>query len=327
MKRLENKIRRLVEELEKEVPRARCHEAWAEEAQGHLEVLERSLRARAGSDEPDHGESLLTLRNLLERFGEECGGRWQARLDAVSAVAQELHGEMQSSAELVRLGELSATVAHEIRNHVCGVLFSLEVLESKMDPDDSRNAVLRNVRAEAEKMEKIVENLLHFARRYVPQLVLCDLETAVRRSIDSVRSHLGKKEIVTDLKLSLKCDELEMDHRLMQSVFRNILLNAADASPTGGRIEIELFDIGRDSVAAAFKDHGEGIGPERIEKIFEPFHTSKAKGTGLGLAVSKKIVDAHNGVIEVASEPGKGSTFTVKLPRKQMGGQRQCELC
>jgi signal transduction histidine kinase len=195
------------------------------------------------------------------------------------------------------------------------MLFSLDVLRTKMDDDDSRTVLLDNVRREAERMEKIVQNLLHFARNYKPRLAPCEIEQIVRASIEAVESILKKRNVTVELRNCARDGRAAVDRELMSQVFKNLLTNSVEASPAGRALVAEVLDVGEGRIGIAFTDKGEGVNEEDIARIFEPFHSSKEKGVGLGLAVSKKIVEAHSGWIEVRSERGKGTTFTVVLPR------------
>ena len=147
--------------------------------------------------------------------------------------------------DLATLGELSASVAHEIRNPLCGILLSLEVLQTKMDPDDSRNILLNNLHREALKMERVVNNLLHFARHYQPRPVVCELGDVVLKTIDSIKAHLQKRQIEVRVRRSAIRCEAEVDPDLVQQVFRNILLNSVDACPKGSRLDVDLAPGGR----------------------------------------------------------------------------------
>jgi signal transduction histidine kinase len=284
-----------------------------------------ALRARF-EEGRQHGaaeliECLAEARLRLEGLRTEVLESWSGRLSKLADLAEDLRRELNRQSGLTALGELSASVAHEIRNPLCGILLSVEVLKTKMDGTDSRRALLDNLHREAERMEAIVENLLHFARHYEPRPVACRLGEVVGRSIESVRSHLGKNRMDVRVDRAVADCAVELDPDLMQQVFSNLLLNSVDACPPGSTIRVGLAARGSGEVAVAFRDTGQGIPPDLMGRIFEPFFTSKPKGIGLGLSVSKKIVEAHNGRIEVSSEPGKGATFTVVVPCRA-GGQQ-----
>ncbi len=281
----------------------------------HLESLETAIAASGSPDEQSR-QALECLREAIDEARAACLDQWTKQIEGWSGALEALAGSYGSLLDLATLGELSASVAHEIRNPLCGILLSLEVVQTKMDPEDSRNILLNNLHREALKMERVVNNLLHFARHYQPRPVVCELGDVVLRTIDSLKVHLEKRQLdVRVHRSAIRC-EAEVDPDLVQQVFRNILLNSADACPRGSRLDVELGVAEDEAVAVAFTDQGEGIEEGRLARIFDPFFTSKTSGVGLGLSVSKKIVDAHHGRIDVQSKLGQGSRFTVVLPSK-----------
>ena len=316
MRKTEASIRRLLDELAEERRRLLRSRCLFEEAVRHVEDLSDQL-SEQGADTAALRGSVANIREQVARLRDASAEQWAERLTRWMDLAEELSREISQSLGLVRLGELSASVAHEIRNPLCGILLSVEVLQTKMDADDSRAVLLDNLHREAEKMEKVVNNLLHFARHYKPRLAPCRMADLVAHSIESVKSHLKKKQMEVKVRHSeLNC-EAQVDSHLVQQVFSNILLNSIDACPPGSSVTVEMTVADEPPhVAVAFRDEGEGIAGDQLDRIFEPFFTSKPNGIGLGLSVSKKIVEAHNGRIEVASEPGEGTTFTVIFPRQ-----------
>ncbi len=284
-------------------------------AAAHLESLEAAMAA-GGCPGRQGREALACLRKAIDEARGLCVEQWTRQVERWASALEALGARFGSLLDLATLGELSASVAHEIRNPLCGILLSLEVMQTKMDPEDSRNILLNNLHREALKMERVVNNLLHFARRYQPRPVVCELGDVVLRTIDSIKTHLQKRQIdVRVRRLAIRC-EAEVDPDLVQQVFRNILLNSVDACPKGSRLDVDLGPADGQAVAVAFTDCGEGIQEERLARIFDPFFTSKSSGVGLGLSVSKKIVDAHHGRIDVESKVGHGTRFTVVLPSK-----------
>jgi signal transduction histidine kinase len=287
MRRAEGCVRRLLDELVQERRQFLSRERSFQEAVAAVDGLSERIRAgQAGGG--DLLASLADVRRELDGLRGEFALAWAERLRRWMDMLEELSGEVSREAGLSALGELSASVAHEIRNPLCGILLSVEVLQTKMDAEDSRRALLDNLQREAEKMEKVVNNLLHFARHYKPRLVRCEMADLVSKSVESVKAHLRKKQMEVSVQRGAAGCHAEVDPDLLQQVFSNILLNSVDACVAG---------------------------------IFDPFFTSKPNGIGLGLSVSKKIVEAHRGRIEVASELGKGATFTVILPRQANGEQ------
>jgi two-component system NtrC family sensor kinase len=219
-------------------------------------------------------------------------------------------------------------VAHEINNPISGVL-NLSMLLQRMLKDDGvppeRLAEFRKylsqVTSETARVGRIVSDLLAFSRRSKPQRVPADLNRIVKTTLSLVqhKMKLSNVEVVADLK-----DELpaaQCDSSQVQQVVLNLLLNAAEA--TQGRAERRVnvsTEPGDGCVILTVSDNGEGIAPENLARIFDPFFTTKpeGKGVGLGLAVSYGIIQAHGGEIEVRSQVGQGTTFTVTLPLEQV---------
>ena len=270
-----------------------------------------------GASSEDPQARLADVQEQLRKLRIRLDHRRRARAKRTAEALERLGREVDHVLDLSVLGELSASVAHEIRNPLCGIMLSVEVLQTKMDPGDSRTVLLENLHRESEKMEKIVNNLLHFARRYRPHLSRCDLVDVVWRSIESVKYRLRKKRIEVQVRRSAGECRADVDPDLLQQVFANILANSADACAAGSLVEVTLApaDEGR-SVAVTIRDPGEGIPEEALDRIFDPFYTSKHNGVGLGLSVSRKIVDAHGGRVEVSSQVGKGTAFRVVLARQ-----------
>ncbi len=278
-----------------------------------IESLERRIDALA--EVVGDAEVLLPLRSDLATLRRQCVQQWSERLGAWASRMEELAVVLSGMVELANLGELSASVAHEIRNPLCGMLLSVEVLQTKMDEDDSRKVLLDNLHREAERMEKVVHNLLHFARHYTPRIAECDMEEVVHRTTQSIRSSLRKRNVEVRVRRSALHCSAQIDSDLVEQVFSNILLNAVDASPPGSRVEVDLDVLEEEgAVAVSFTDQGDGIADDLLARVFDPFFTSKATGIGLGLSVSKKIVDAHKGRLEVRNAPSGGAVFTVVLP-------------
>jgi signal transduction histidine kinase len=168
------------------------------------------------------------------------------------------------------------------------------------------------VRSEAERLEALVREFLSFARPVSPALEALDARAAVAEMAELFKGQLEERGI------ELAVFEgppvwMRADPRQLRQVLWNVLGNAADATPEGGRIEVRLSSSGSQAVLE-ISDSGEGIAEEDLRQIFDPFFTTKERGTGLGLAIVHRIVEAHGGQVTVRSEPGRGSTFRISLP-------------
>ena len=212
---------------------------------------------------------------------------------------------------LAALGELSAVVAHEVRNPL-GVIFnSLGSLRRMLRPSGDAKMLLDIVGEEADRLNRIVGDLLDFARPSTPQLRPEPLERIVDEAVQAALAQNSGVQLAREADPAVP--PVPMDARLMRQAVLNVAVNAVQAMPRGGRLSVRLR---REDGAALLEieDTGAGIPEEVRHRIFEPFFTTKASGTGLGLAVVKRIVEGHGGEIAVRSRPGAGTTFSLRFP-------------
>lgn len=222
--------------------------------------------------------------------------------------------------KLNALGELSAAIAHEINNPLAGVLVYSKLLTKKMDSDsfDKEEALanLSKMESAVSHCSKVIRGLLDFARQSEPVL----RPVVVSSVIDQVMSLVGHQAKMKGVKVTTEemspLPLVMADFNQLQQVFLNLAVNAIQAMPDGGKLTIRSSLSQDGQVRVSVQDTGYGIAPENLERLFTPFFTTKEqeKGVGLGLAVSYGIIERHGGRIEVQSELGKGSTFTVHLP-------------
>jgi signal transduction histidine kinase len=219
---------------------------------------------------------------------------------------------------LAALGELAAVVAHEVRNPL-GVIFnsvtSLKRLLAERRPD--ADMLLEMVGEEADRLNRIVGDLLDFARPHEADLRPASLREVAQKAGEAVRPQLGNTvRLRIDIPASLP--PVPVDARLLYQALINLLINAVQAMPRGGEVLLfacEAERAGANWIKLEVSDNGPGLSREITERLFEPFFTTKATGTGLGLAVVKRIIEAHKGEVAVTSEEGRGTTFTLWLPR------------
>ncbi len=293
--------------------------------------LDKPLGADHGSEELDQlADSFNVMRDRLRaalaelnQFTQNLEIKVEERTNQLQAAQKKL---LQSD-RLASLGQLSASVAHEINNPISGVL-NLSMLMQRMLREDGvpRGRVeefrkyLAQVTSETARVGRIVSDLLAFSRRGKPQHAPADLNAIVSATISLVQHQLKLNNVAAETDLAEDLPAVACDASQIQQVAMNLILNAAEA--TSGKPERRIrVATGRSegSVVLTVSDNGEGIAPEHLSKIFDPFFTTKAegKGVGLGLAVTYGIVQAHGGDIEVKSASGEGSTFTVTLPLEQ----------
>ncbi len=221
--------------------------------------------------------------------------------------------------KLTSLGQLAASIAHEVNNPIAGVLVYTQLLAKKVSNDRLTKEVaidyLSKMEAELTRSGKLIRNLLDFARQSKPALREVDINEAVNRAFDLAAhsAQLQHVEVVKELGISLP--KIMADFDQLQQVFTNLIVNAIQAMTQGGKLTLRT-SASDSQLKIEVQDTGCGISQENMSKLFTPFFTTKkeVKGVGLGLAVSYGIVQRHRGRIEVQSEVGKGSTFTVYLP-------------
>lgn len=223
--------------------------------------------------------------------------------------------ELVKRERLAALGELAAVVAHEVRNPL-GVIFnSLGSLRKLLRPTGDGKMLLDIVEEEADRLDRIVRDLLDFARPNEPAL---EAERIDRLLVDTLQALQGDRvpeNARVELELPPDLPAVRIDARMIRQVLLNLVLNGLQAMPRGGVLRIRgAEDAGGRTLRLEFVDQGTGVPAELAGRIFEPFFTTKAAGTGLGLAVVKRFVEAHRGSIEFSSQPGRGTTFTLRLP-------------
>jgi signal transduction histidine kinase len=215
------------------------------------------------------------------------------------------------------IDELSSTIAHEIRNPIAAAKSLVQQMGE--DPTSVENVEYAKVALdELDRVERRISHLLRFAKEEDYHFDNVNLASVVDSSLTQLRAKLDAAK-VNVARNYIGGPTINADKEKLQQVFANVLDNAIDAlEPVaeGRRIDLFIENGGRRAIVR-LRDNGCGIPPEKLERIFNPFFTTKAKGTGLGMAISKKIVEAHEGSIDVVSEPGRGTEFAVALPLRQ----------
>jgi len=272
-------------------------------------LLDATRRFKAGDLE-------YRIADLKDEFGEVA----ESLNEMATSLKKQMY-VMQRTEQMRVCGEMAAGLAHEIRNPLAGMKVTIEVLLSELDIAPQDREVLEKVVEQIKHIELLMRDLLNYARPVVSQPASVDVNKLLEKQIYFIRKHPSfssgdqSKRIISELDGGLP--EIMGDSQQLQQVFLNLLLNAAEAVPAGGIISIKTScDEQAKAVAIELGNTGKGIPPELLEKIFQPFFTTKGKGkgTGLGLAVSKRIVEGHGGTIEVRNNIPEGVTFTVLLP-------------
>lgn len=222
--------------------------------------------------------------------------------------------------KLVLLGQLSAGVAHEIRNPLAAVNLNLQLLQRRIAEDAPEYSYIKTALQGVERIHRIVEVTLNFSKPTIPDVQKLNLNSLVPQTLDLVATVLKRKEITVDLQLDENLPLVAADAKQIQQVFINLITNAGDSISSKGTITIHTYTESSTKyneghyAVAAISDSGCGIPPEDLSKIFNPFFTRKPDGTGLGLPITQRILHQHNGIIDVQSTVGEGTTFYIKLP-------------
>jgi signal transduction histidine kinase len=271
------------------------------------------------------------MRERLKKAVAELNDMAQTLESKVAERTQQLNAAQRKLVQadrLTSLGQLAASVAHEINNPVSGVL-NLAMLLQRIIGNDGippgREAEVRKylgqISAETARVGRIVSDLLAFSRRSKPQRSPADLNRLVRSTVGLVSHKLRLSNAELVLLLADDLPPVECDASQIQQVILNLVMNAAEAmqSKGGGRLTVRTLVLADGSgVELCVQDTGEGIASENLSKIFDPFFTTKpeGKGVGLGLAVLYGIIKAHDGEVEVTSRRDQGTSFSVTLPLK-----------
>jgi two-component system NtrC family sensor kinase len=297
--------------------------------------LDRPIEISRRSQELDElVDSFNRMRERLKVAVDELNEMHRSLESKVAERTAQLevaHRKLIQTDRLASLGQLAASVAHEINNPVSGVLNLSILLERLMSSGQfpaGREAefqkYLGQISTETARVGRIVSDLLAFSRRSKPQRTPADLNKLVRSTLGLVGHKLKLINAQTVLDLQEDLPLVECDPSQMQQVILNLIMNGAQAMQAkgGGELRIRTRVIAHDDeVELRVSDSGEGIPPENLSKIFDPFFTTKAegKGVGLGLAVLYGIIKAHDGEVEVTSRRNEGTSFTVTLPLKARG--------
>jgi two-component system, NtrC family, sensor kinase len=213
------------------------------------------------------------------------------------------------------LGRMAAGIAHEINNPLAGILLYSSNMSKKVPKGSPFEDGLKIIISETQRCKKIIQGLLDFARDQEPEKFQGDIDEIMHSAVSIVENEFHLRQVPIDVRLAGDSVKILVDKNQIEQVFINLLLNALHAVGDHGLVTVRsAVDRTRGNMRVDIKDNGCGISPENMQKIFEPFFSTKSNGTGLGLAVSYGIVRNHNGDIRVSSKQGAGTCFTVEFP-------------
>lgn len=225
-----------------------------------------------------------------------------------------LESDMERMRHLAHLGQMTAQIAHELRNPLTSIRGAAQLLQ-QTDPNGACAEFARIILNEVDSLNRIAEDFLDFARPLQLRTQPVPLGDLLRDFVQVWRPVCRERGVSLRLNAARDLPILWIDALRLNQVLRNLTLNACQAMPDGGTLTVSgRHDRAQQLAVISVRDTGLGMTPEEAARVFEPFFTTKAKGTGLGLAVVRKLVEAHGGTIDLTSKPGKGSTFTLRLP-------------
>ncbi|MEJ2200998.1 MAG: ATP-binding protein, partial [Desulfuromonadaceae bacterium] len=244
----------------------------------------------------------------------------------VLSYSRDITERRQSEQELLRanqmagVGQMAVGLAHEIKNPLAGIKVSLEVLADELTLAPEDKELFARVINEINRMERLLRNMLNYARPPQPQFDLVDINQLLDYTLKNVELTTGRsasKTIAFERGFSSALCQVEADSSQLQQVFLNIFLNAIEAISQEGTIRVTTAMEADKRIRIDIADTGKGMTEATIEEIFNPFFTTRNKGTGLGLAISKRLIEQHEGTIDVTSQPDQGTTFSLRLPQTQ----------
>jgi two-component system NtrC family sensor kinase len=273
-------------------------------------------------------DALQEAHRGLQRKVDEATAEVREKNKELARTNQLLSSAQREAARAQRLsviGQLAATVAHKIGTPLTALSGHVQLLQEDPNLNDDARRRLRTVEKQIEQTSKIIQDLLIYARRPEPVFAPLDLNQCVDECLSLLRPEIDRRNVILVKDLDPGLGKVEADQQQLQEVFCNLIDNALDAMPQGGTLTAKSYAVrSADSgtrYAVEIADTGQGIEPDLLEQIFQPFFTTKkaGRGTGLGLAIALESIRAHGGTITVESEPAKGARFIVSLPVS--GGQ------
>jgi signal transduction histidine kinase len=237
-----------------------------------------------------------------------------ARVEEVGKRLQRHQREMLRAEQLAAVGQLAASIAHEVRNPLTSVKMLVEAALRSRNQKVLTGDDLRIIHGEIGRLEQTVQNFLDFARPPAPLYAPCDLREVVRQALEPVHARIKQQQVLLTLKLPERPVIAQVDRNQLATVLVNLVINALDAMPGGGKLEMELHSEGANTACIRIIDTGSGIAADMIDRLFEPFASSKPTGTGLGLSICRRVIEEHEGSITAANRQAGGACFSIRLP-------------
>jgi PAS domain S-box-containing protein len=253
----------------------------------------------------------VTLSPLKDASGRIVGA---SRICKDITSMKKAEEKLLLSERLSSMGELIAGVAHEIRNPLSGIKINTQVLARKKDFLAMEKQLLESTLEGVEKIQKIVDDMLDYAKPRAAEYKKEAINAIVEKSLDVLNVQLKSANILTSFERGVELPLVKIDRHQIQQVLINIMLNAIHAMDKGGALTVRTFLTDNGGVGIEVKDTGVGISAAHLKRIFDPFFTTKSRGTGLGLSITMKLLENHGALIDVTSEEKKGTRFTIRFP-------------
>ncbi|MDH4101236.1 MAG: ATP-binding protein, partial [Nitrospirota bacterium] len=236
---------------------------------------------------------------------------------------KELEERLRQSEHLSQIGQLASGIAHEVRNPLNMVNLSIDHIRSKYPPDDPQAreeflGILSGIKGEVHRLNAMISNFLDYGKPVRLSIALESLPETLNEVLSLAGEKLREQGVIVQKSFQSNLPPIPMDKKQIKTCFMNLVLNAIQAMPEGGRLSVEA-SCNQDTAVVKIKDSGVGITPENAVKIFEPYFTTKEAGIGLGLALTKRIIEEHGGRILIDSGENIGTEVLVEMPLQREG--------
>ncbi len=280
----------------------------------HIKLVEQDVKQLESGErtmfpllaEPTSNDEIADLtrdvNDLIRRLNE-----------ANTKLIESHHLQLEQAARLANVGEMAASMAHEIKNPIAGVLGAVQVFDSELPADDTRKEIFSEMKVQLERVNHAVTDLLSFARPTLPMFEQVRINDVIQRTYSMLSKQIKENKIDVHLNLSEDANLISADKKQIQQVLWNVILNAVQAMENSGMLTISTVRE-METIVCTIADTGKGISNECMNQVFKPFFTTKHKGTGLGMTITKRIVEQHQGTIQLQSEVGQGTTVRILLP-------------
>ncbi len=265
----------------------------------NIEISNRELQKK--------NDEILKLLETTKRFNDVL----ETEIEEATREIKEKHKALIKTEKLATIGELATGVAHEVRNPLSGIAIALELMQAETENEEHKQTI-SEILNEIVRLERIVKGLFQLGHPKSLQLIECEPNDIVERALSLVNMRAKSKGVTIEKQLGCG-NQFNVDHEQIEQVLLNLLINGIDATGSFGTVKVETKNC-NGTVEIAVSDTGCGFSEKDIDKILQPFYSTKERGTGLGLAISNGIVEAHGGKMHISSKKGSGSRFVVEIP-------------